>query len=54
MKCLPQVYRAVPNDPPIEDDWGFFELVTPAELVAEIKRLQEALDADQTETGGKK
>jgi hypothetical protein len=35
-----QVYRALPNDPPVEDDWGSFVLVTPAELLAEIERLR--------------
>jgi len=28
-----QVYLDYPNDPPIEDDWGYSVLVTPEELL---------------------
>ena len=48
-----QVYREVPTEPKVEDDWGYYELVTPAELLAEIERLQKIEEAARlVERGG--
>lgn len=33
-----QVYRAIPNDPPIEDDWGSSVLVPPGDLLKAAQR----------------
>ena len=42
-----QVYRNMPNDPPIEDDWGYAVVVTPAELLELLREAVGRAESDR-------